>query len=319
MIPRKHWYFTDGSTLEPSRMTENLRLLAEDVKDAADRRYVYSSFVLDFSALTNSDDPSEFKFEIPTLFYYDIVGVQLELYSDTNVTGATLTITGVSGAETTSVAGAGVSARAFSQNAFVAQVTGTATFTLSVSASSTPWTLTACRATIMIRADRGNTGVGSYSSWIPSNIAFPGKTTVLADVTNELTAGLSAADVNAEAQNRLRMEVFTRRNIAAGAMPSSDQDLQIPFSGRTLERIVVGLVAPATSSMRASLRSSSTEITGVSLTGTGLTSLATGTVNSQQVRPATSGSGANDDILRIARIAGTDAIPFCYLVAYWSA
>jgi hypothetical protein len=320
MIPREHLRFTDGSTFEASRLTQNLRLLADDVNDALARRYAYSSFTLDFSTVNNTFDPAEFAYQIPTLFAYDIVGVEIELYAATNVTSVTMTVTGagVSGAETTTAVGAGVTTRAFAQNSFVAQVaSGTATYTLSVAASSTPWTLTACRVNVMIRTDRGNAGA-AHPMWTPSNLAFPGKTTNEAAFDAEIVAADASTDANIANTKRLRMEVFTRRSIPGGAMAASDQDLPIPPTTRTVAQVVTGVVCAATSSMRGAVRDSSSELVGATATGTGLSSLALATTTTTAAVSIASSTGASDGLIRLSRGTGTDAISFVYTVAYWS-
>lgn len=326
MIPRRHWYFTTAETLEASKLTQNLRLLADDVNDGLSRRYTYSSYTLDFSGLIDTGVPAtssaaaEFLYVIPTLWAYDIVGVEIELYADTNVTNVSITPTGTTGGqEATEVAGAGSTTRAFVQNAFVAQALagGNIAYTLTVTASSTPWTLTACRVNVLIRSDRGNAGA-SHPNWTPANIAYPGKTTSQAEFNTEMTNAQASWTAFRNNQNRLRMEVYTRRNIAAGAMPSSDQDLPVPYLSREVAQVVTGVVCAATSSMRGAVCSSSTELTGATVTGTGVTTLNTATTTSTQTLTVPVTTGASDGLIRLARVSGTDAIPFVYTVVYWS-
>lgn len=311
------WTYVTASTLETSRQAENLRLLMNDLGDAMSRRYYYSSFELDWSLLTETSVAGERTYSFAAPWAYEIVGV--ELVAACAATGtATLSFAGgVTGAENVVATFAGATTRAYASANFIASCsTSTVSFTLTLSPAA--YTLTACKAVIHIRTDRGN--AGDTFTQFSTDVLTYGLPTNQATFTNIYTSAGTSVTQNGAATKKPSIQVFTTRNILGGAaIPSSDLDLPIAAYAvsRRMQRITVGCTVANTSTVVGSVRDNTAASTAISVTvtGAGATTLATGTTTST----ATIGSQpTTDPVIRIDRGTGTGACLFAYAVVFWS-
>ena len=73
--------FTDSTPFRRARLKEHCDAVARDYEDQAQRRYIHSSFVMDFGQLATSDDAEEgvMYFKPPALFNdYEIESVEFQ-------------------------------------------------------------------------------------------------------------------------------------------------------------------------------------------------------------------------------------------------
>lgn len=320
----KPYVFLPGETLSPSKVWANLRRLSLDVKSSMDRRYTYSSFVLDFSGLTDTSTAAEKRYSFTPPLAFDIVGMELEVYAASPLTSVSLVVTRsglTSPVLAADVLGATTRSYTVSNFNFDAPASGQVSFTLTTNASSTPWTLTSCKVIVHVRTDRGNDGA-NYDPYIP-NLNGNVNTGVLTSHTTlntEFTSLAAAVARDTAHSSCMRMEMRTWRNIAAGAFTTDMDRWKLPAAGRASAQISGGVVCPNTSSVRFSWNDKTgAELGGVTVVGTGSVNVpATGqTLFSATVAAGTITSLADDETARIARVVGTDAIPFAYSVLFW--
>ncbi len=310
----------DGQTFPPSVLATNFRALSNDIRSCMDKRYTYSSFTLDFSGLTDASAAALLTYTIPFHVLFDIVGIELVLYAaTTNLASVTLTPS-IAAAPAVTVVPAGATTKASSTKSCSASVISTAaTFTLSA-VSSGAFTLTACKAVVHIRTDRGNLSNNDHTPYNITELPTPGRPFELAPVNTEFTNAGAALDRDLVNDQDVRIEVYTWRDLAPGALASTDIDFRIPANGRVIDSMGVGLVCAATSTAGLDLRSPSASVLGTTLVGAGITTLTTGLLNGTEVTQTGSyATGPTTDyVIRLSRSAGTDALLFVYAVLYWT-
>lgn len=314
-----------GQTLSPSLVSGNLRQLEKDIRDAQSRRYTYSSFVLDFSGITEASSAADRAYDFFAPFVYDIVGVELVYYaSSTNVSNVTATFTRLVGTpvqKIVSVANAGVGARSAGSISDVLTIGTSNNLVVQLGYTNTgAFTLNSCKVIVYICTSK----IVDTTAFTPaeSSLPRPGQTTSNSTLNSLLTTATSVAGLLATTNNVSRtIQVINRRNIGAVAFATSMQTVRVPASSRRLTHMQAGLVCANTSTVGFALRNTanSADLESVSLQGAGSTTLTTSslTATSETLSITDPGDTVDDNKIRFTRVAGADAISHMYVVLFW--
>lgn len=231
MIPRSPTSLTN-ETLTPTKLNAGFNRLYQDLLASTNKRFCYSSFELNFSALASTHATEDFKYYIKPPFAWEVVAVELFLYEPTGtVTNVALSST-LTGWETVNAVPLGATTKVVTGDNFTAKGAALTeqTFTLTVTAGGA-YALDRCYAVIHIRADRGNSG-DTYNSLQLDDAPrwAAGEAVAAAKVNTGFTNYQTAVTRNTAADKQLRIQVFSIRDIAV-ALATSDRDLVIPSTG----------------------------------------------------------------------------------------
>ena len=308
--------FTNAANVNPSVINENLQGVALDVADAQAQRWCYSSFILDFTGISDTDNVNARSFTITPPWYIEIVGVELQHY-DASSAVCTLSASGsglTGWSDVTTTGAASATTRVYSAANFQAKNTASSslTFTASLSATSTP---AALRAVIHIRTDRFNAG-NALTTYSPT-LVQSGATTSASALNTEFTNIASAVAADTAAYRQPRIDVICRRN--AATTPIEECYFNDPSYGRRIESWDARIVATATvTATWTYVDDGASTLATNAVTGSGATSTAAN-AGATSGLPAFPGNApatpANDYSFQLSR-SGAGTLSLTYIVLY---
>lgn len=319
-VARNIIQFQNATALSPTKLNKAWQRLGSDLVDVLRQRYFYSNVMIDFSGILDTSIAEEKVIRVKPPFKWEVVGVELISYGAANVTSVSLasSLTGWSTVSVTTT----TNTKAITQANFLASGAASTeiTFTLTVNASATPWTLGRTYVNLLIRTDRGSGAYSTYDlSTVPQVASGDG---VTASVQNTgFTNYETAVTASTNANSQLSFVVFPRRNIGTGTVAASDADIRIPSSARILHSIDVLTLAPVGKTFTgAVLDENAATVVTVTVNGNNPTIAKTqGTTCGPKTQSVNNPTDATKDYkLRLSCTGGSTANPLSYAVLYFT-